>query len=124
MKLKGDFFQIINREITDNIKFYITLIPEHYIFKAHFPGNPIVPGVCQIQIVSELLEELTQKRVYLVEVKNIKYMSVLVPVANEKLTFSFQKFHQEQDGVRVSVIVSSFEKQISKMSLTYLYQNV
>ena len=34
----------------------ITLNPAHPIFAGHFPGNPITPGVCMLQIIKELTE--------------------------------------------------------------------
>ena len=33
----------------------IRLNPSHEIFKGHFPGNPILPGVCVVQILKEIL---------------------------------------------------------------------
>ena len=35
----------------------IRLNPDHEIYRAHFPGNPITPGVCIVQIISEVLGE-------------------------------------------------------------------
>lgn len=29
----------------------------HKIFEGHFPGQPVLPGVCQIQLIKELLEK-------------------------------------------------------------------
>ncbi|MBQ0740088.1 3-hydroxyacyl-ACP dehydratase, partial [Aquimarina celericrescens] len=34
----------------------ITINKNHKIFKGHFPGNPVTPGVCMIQIIKELAE--------------------------------------------------------------------
>ena len=39
----------------------LQLHPEHEIYQAHFPGNPITPGVCQVQIVAELAGRQLQR---------------------------------------------------------------
>ena len=40
----------------EGISAQIKLNPKHEIFKGHFPGKPIMPGVCMIQIIKELTE--------------------------------------------------------------------
>ena len=57
----------------DTPGFSIRLDPEHEIYKAHFPGHPVTPGVCQIQIVTELLALHLGEEVRLTDVKNVKY---------------------------------------------------
>jgi len=51
----------------------------HPIFEAHFPGYPILPGFCQIDIISEILEE---KVVY---INRSKFISHIEP--NDIITF-------------------------------------
>ena len=36
--------------------------PEHLIYQAHFPGNPITPGACLLQTVGELLQRKLGRR--------------------------------------------------------------
>jgi len=33
----------------------ISLIKDHEVFRGHFPDNPILPGVCTVQIIKELM---------------------------------------------------------------------
>ena len=47
--------------VNKQIKIQITLNPAHEIFKGHFPGNPVMPGVCTVQIVKELLSAHLKK---------------------------------------------------------------
>ena len=58
MKLLNDLYSIISRTDGEGrCDFTIELNPQHFIYKAHFPGEPITPGVCIMQIAKELLEE-------------------------------------------------------------------
>jgi 3-hydroxyacyl-[acyl-carrier-protein] dehydratase len=61
------------------------LDPAHPIFKGHFPDNPIVPGVCQVQMITESLQSVTGKKIYLKEADNIKFLSMINPVETETL---------------------------------------
>ena len=55
MKLLDSLFSIVSASSEDGRHVYtIRLNPEHFIYKAHFPGEPITPGVCIMQIAIEL----------------------------------------------------------------------
>ena len=63
MKLINDFFEIVSKESGEGtLKCKVRLHPEHFIYQAHFPGNPVTPGVCLVQMAAEILgkpEEMT-----------------------------------------------------------------
>ena len=63
----------------------IKLHKEHDIFKGHFPGNPVMPGVCMIQIIKELTEKAVGKDLFLAVSSNIKFMAIINPEKNETL---------------------------------------
>lgn len=48
-------------------------------FQGHFPGNPLVPGVCLIQAVAGMLETAYQEPLRIKMVKNVKFTSPVVP---------------------------------------------
>ncbi|MCJ7465183.1 MAG: 3-hydroxyacyl-ACP dehydratase [Maribacter sp.] len=66
----------LNRE---TIEATIELHKEHPIFKGHFPGNPVMPGVCMIQIIKELTEKALDKNLFLSAFSNIKFMAIINP---------------------------------------------
>ncbi|MCX6330659.1 MAG: hypothetical protein NTZ85_14245 [Bacteroidia bacterium] len=49
----------IQKESVNKLTIQVELKRDHDIFKGHFPGNPILPGVCTIQILKELLSFIT-----------------------------------------------------------------
>ncbi|AYL98034.1 3-hydroxyacyl-ACP dehydratase [Mucilaginibacter celer] len=61
------------------LKTTITLNPAHDIFKGHFPGQPVVPGVCMMQMVKEVLENYADKKLRLVKADNVKFLSFIDP---------------------------------------------
>ena len=66
----------------------VTLNPAHAVFGGHFPGNPVVPGVCQVQMVKELLEKATGCSLRLTASDNIKFLSMIDPTVHSKLEFT------------------------------------
>lgn len=66
----------------NEIKARLQLVESHEVFAGHFPGQPVVPGVCMMQAVKELAERQTGKKLSLVEADNMKFLSVLDPRVN------------------------------------------
>ncbi|MBO6211553.1 3-hydroxyacyl-ACP dehydratase [Algoriella sp.] len=99
-------------KIDDNtIKFKIELNPTHEIFEGHFPNNPIMPGVCMIQIIKELTEDFESKQLFLSKVSNVKFMAIINPFINPILDIDLS-ISRENDEIKVKN-VSFFETTIA-----------
>jgi len=81
LTLKNDFYKVKEKKQNSDsqISVVVELNPQHAIYKGHFPQQPIVPGVCQIQIVKELLEDLTGKKLQMTGGDNIKFTGMIIP---------------------------------------------
>ena len=82
-----DFYNVLSEEKTTDSKYSITILvnEKHEIFKGHFPGNPIMPGVCMIQIIKELTEKITQETLMIQTLANVKFMALINPEKNSEL---------------------------------------
>jgi 3-hydroxyacyl-[acyl-carrier-protein] dehydratase len=49
------------------------------ILKGHFPGHPVVPGACMLQIVKEVLESALNHPVRLKKADQLKFMIMIDP---------------------------------------------
>lgn len=110
MKLIGDFYDIeLNLPQAEGMVygFDVKLYPEHYIYKAHFPGHPITPGVCLLQMVAELASVAEKCTLGVRAVRNAKYTGVVDPAENSLLRFVFSSRSDLGDGsLRVQVQVT------------------
>jgi 3-hydroxyacyl-[acyl-carrier-protein] dehydratase len=123
MKLKNNFFQIKNSCQTDKgIDYTITLNPEHAIYQAHFPGNPITPGVCIIQIVKELSEEILEHKLLLKKAKSIKLLNGLYPMKFQEITFSISISLENKVEYKVNALVYNETHQFAKLSMLLINQ--
>lgn len=79
--LLQDFYKINSlNKISDQLFLAeITLNDKHEVFKGHFPNNPVTPGVGMMQIIKELSEEITGKKLFLSSASNVKFMALINP---------------------------------------------
>jgi len=84
--LQGDFFHITQLEPTDNtVRALLEINPAHPIFAGHFPGQPVVPGVCMMQMVKEITEDVLGRATRLVKADQLKFLALLVPAESRGL---------------------------------------
>jgi 3-hydroxyacyl-[acyl-carrier-protein] dehydratase len=83
---------------------HIRLNPEHSIFGGHFPGNPVVPGVCQIEMIREILGKFLGKVLFLGFSDNVKFMNMIDPLQTPEITFEIV-FRQKERGWDVNARV-------------------
>lgn len=117
MTLTDNLFKILNQEQDEN-GIRITVSPNlgHTIYQAHFPGTPITPGVCLIQMAGELAERHTGTKLQLQEIKNIKFLYMLVPQEGHPVQFDLAI---DTDEWKVQAVVKDSETVYAKMSLRY-----
>lgn len=81
MKLSGSLYQIIRSENAEQAaKYLIELNPEDIIYKGHFPGFPVTPGVIQVKIVEELLSKSCGQQYRLSAIQQSKFLKVIDPI--------------------------------------------
>ena len=113
------------QSITDTDDGFEALVrcnPEHPVYKAHFPGNPITPGACLLQEAGVLLQQILDRPLYLKASKNIKYLSLVIPEEGKEVCFNFSNFSEVENGCKVQVVIADENAVYTKMSLTYSYE--
>ncbi len=97
------FYKVLSEEKISDYKYNITILvnEKHEIFKGHFPGNPIMPGVCMIQIIKELTEKITQETLMIQTLANVKFMALINPEVNPELRLELDITTTEDNLVKV-----------------------
>lgn len=120
MQLKNNLYTIEGAENDGKTTcFHLRLSPSSVIYQAHFPNEPITPGVCIVQIAKELIEEVLQCRLDIAVVKNVKFLSVLSPDETTEVIFHIQKLTVSEDTseVKSQVDVLTDKEMKAKVSL-------
>ncbi|MGJ8664956.1 MAG: 3-hydroxyacyl-ACP dehydratase [Patiriisocius sp.] len=100
------------------VKAEIHLNKDNEIFKGHFPGNPVMPGVCMIQIIKELTEKATEKTLFLSQTSNIKFMAIINPNVTPDLAINIT-ITETEDGYKIKNDSSFGDTLALKMSATF-----
>lgn len=79
----------------------LLLEPGHPIFQGHFPGAPVVPGVCQIGMIIETLSSLLGKRLTLTTSDNIKFLYMINPLESRLIDLDMVVKDQEEGKLAV-----------------------
>lgn len=121
MELAGDLYTVTGRADSEtSLSADIRLNPDCDIYRGHFPGNPITPGVIMIRIAGELLSAHLGVRLRLAAVGNIKYLSIISPVDTPCVTYRIDKIAMSDDNVcSAQVSVTGGSGMFAKMSLKY-----
>lgn len=100
------------------VKATVKLNAAHKVFKGHFPGNPVMPGVCMIQIIKELTEQATGRTLFLSVASNVKFMAIINPEKNDTIQLTLTVI-EEGDTVKVKNTTTFDDTLALKLSATF-----
>ena len=118
--LLKDFYTVIRRSgpetefspsgiPTEKYSFELELNPAHPVYAGHFPGNPVVPGVCQVQMITELLSGTLGSDLRLLSADNVKFMSLMVPGRTRVIDAELNIKTAENGEISANAILSEGE---------------
>ncbi|CAL1520052.1 3-hydroxyacyl-ACP dehydratase [Chitinophaga sp. MM2321] len=114
MLLKSNFYHIINASQEDGqVANTIELNAAHPIFQGHFPEQPVVPGVCMMQLITEILESAVQRKVLLQKAGMMKFLQMIDPV-KQPLVDVTVTYKEEEAGLKVSATLKRDDKTFMK----------
>jgi 3-hydroxyacyl-[acyl-carrier-protein] dehydratase len=78
--LEDSFYTVRNLQSAENkLEATLHFNAGHVIFSGHFPGQPVVPGVCMVQMVTELAAKIVGRPLTLRNGQDIKFLRVIDP---------------------------------------------
>lgn len=96
--LLDNFYKIIHIEEKEDGKreIEIELNPGHALYQGHFPGQPVVPGVCTLQIIKESVEQIVNRPLQYAQIASSKFLSAVNPLETQLLHLSIQLKETEE----------------------------
>jgi 3-hydroxyacyl-[acyl-carrier-protein] dehydratase len=118
VKLIDDFFHILRAyEDASGFGYAIVLNRDHFIYRAHFPGNPVTPGVCIIQLCRELMERRLNRPLFVRRALNVKFLAVINPEACDTVQVDFSRVSTTDDGCRIAASIHRDDRVFARVSL-------
>jgi 3-hydroxyacyl-[acyl-carrier-protein] dehydratase len=109
--LLNDLFTIQRMETTGTeVKAELVINAGHQIFEGHFPGQPVLPGVCMMQMLKEILEQETGKKTNLAKAHEMKFLAIIDPSKNHLISANI-KYNTGEDG-SLNVVASLFKEEL------------
>ena len=118
MELKGNFYTIqsIERKGAESYRAEVSLLADHPVYAGHFPGRPVVPGVCTLTIIRECLREIYGRLVRFTAIRECKYTSMLLPEPGLCVTLMLTV--TDSGGLEGAVIADAGKRQVLKLRAT------
>ena len=107
MSALAGFYSKLTELTTENgWNISVELDSNHEVYEGHFPGKPVAPGAALTQMVLDEVEARTQgKRI--VELRQIKFLSVIDPTQVSKLELIFEL--KERNGLEMFTCLGKTE---------------
>ncbi|MDF2381616.1 hypothetical protein JMG10_09090 [Nostoc ellipsosporum NOK] len=121
--LSNDFFFLSDVQPSENaVTATVRFNDGHAIFAGHFPGQPVVPGVCMLQLIKEIMEQQTGKSLLMQEAPLCKFLSVIDPVKTPQVTAQVQ-YTVGESGYHVNATLSGGELVFLKLKALFVPGN-
>jgi 3-hydroxyacyl-[acyl-carrier-protein] dehydratase len=111
--LEGQFFNVlsfiveVDPEGRQRVRAETNLNPGHPIYRGHFPGHPVVPGVCQIRMVHELVEKAAGQPMNLTESDTVKFLQMIDPNINSRVEADILIIQADRGRISVTAVLGS-----------------
>jgi 3-hydroxyacyl-[acyl-carrier-protein] dehydratase len=118
MMLKDDFYIIHDIQLQEvHLEAVIIFNADHTIFKGHFPNQPVVPGVCMIQIVKELFLLAHPNQLFTLSKANqVKFLQPVLPQEYEQVTFQLKWQEIDPGAYSIEALAKKRSEPVFKLS--------
>ncbi len=103
-------------ETEKTIRASLVLRPDHAIFKGHFPGQPVLPGVCMLEMISELSGSHLQQEFRIKTAPMIKFLNMIDPEKDPEIDVEI-KYDPAPDKTSIQGKISSGSRIFMKFQM-------
>ena len=116
--LRDSFYSIVSQEnISDTqTQTKVLINAAHPIFEGHFPEQPVVPGVCMLQMVKDIVADKAQRNIQLQSLANVKFINVVIPQQHSELDITIKYEISVDNSIKVSSRITANETVFLKIS--------
>jgi len=86
MNLLDNFYRIDSVSTDGDVTLYaVTLLPGCSVYRGHFPNSPVAPGVCIFQMLRELSEAISKKRLFMSYIDKGRFFAPIEPLKTPEI---------------------------------------
>jgi 3-hydroxyacyl-[acyl-carrier-protein] dehydratase len=110
-----DLFIVYSLIHTDGIiKADLSINSGSSIFKGHFPGQPVVPGACMLQLVKDVLERALGYSAQLKKAGNLKFIGMIDPLVTPSVQLEMS-YKIDEETINITAKLSDRDRICFKM---------
>ena len=105
-----DYYTIENVSKQENgaVRFDINLNADCPVYEGHFPGEPVSPGVCNIQMIKECAEQVAGKSLLLNNLQQCRLTTLVTPIQHPQVEVTIL-LEEKGDGYKLKATVGKGE---------------
>jgi 3-hydroxyacyl-[acyl-carrier-protein] dehydratase len=112
--LAGNFYTVTaETKEPGQVTVTIELNAAHPVFQGHFPEQPVVPGVCMMQTITEVLAGALQQKVSMKKASQMKFLQMIDPV-KQPLVDVTVTYKEDEAGWKVNATLKREDKTFMK----------
>ena len=81
MLLENKFFRVLDVKSSDNLNavFHVQIVPDCNVYNGHFPGDPVCPGVCNIETIKECASLMVGRQLRYESIRQCRLTALATP---------------------------------------------
>lgn len=80
LALENHYYRLLGSQpIEGRAVFRVALLPQSDVYQGHFPGRPVCPGVCHIELVRQCAERCAGQRLHIRTVALARFPAMASP---------------------------------------------
>lgn len=81
MLLENKFFRVLNEQRGEGLSatYHVAILPDCNVYDGHFPGDPVCPGVCNMEMIKECASLLCGKELRYSGIKQCRLTAIATP---------------------------------------------
>ena len=99
-----NLYKVTNLHHLEPLKVKATIIlnPAHEIFSGHFPNEPLMPGVCIMDMIKKITSGVIGKDLFLRNAKNVKFIAKVGPALTPEFNLDISYVNTEDGKIQVN----------------------
>ena len=79
--LENKFYKILSIDKHDDTSatYHVAILPDCNVYEGHFPGDPVCPGVCNIETIKECASDLVGRPLRIHTIKQCRLTAIATP---------------------------------------------
>ncbi|MBE6286903.1 MAG: hypothetical protein E7099_01750 [Mediterranea massiliensis] len=99
--------------------FSISLNPACKVYEGHFPGQPVSPGVCNIQMIKECVEQMLDKPLSMTEISLCRLNKLMTPSTHPKPEVGIRLMQKDGEAIKIHATISHDGNTCLEMKATF-----